>query len=73
MRMDLTASNEEMSEHGAESALSRHGIQNSTASEYDYYVSRSGSDGDKIRRMYKGIWLPRCGSDLTHGRVTTLA
>ena len=22
--------------------------------------------------MYSGIWFPRCGSDLTHGRVTTL-
>jgi hypothetical protein len=22
--------------------------------------------------MRKGIWLPMCGSDLTHGRVTTL-
>lgn len=26
----------------------------------------------RSRRKRKGIWLPMCGSDLTHGRVTTL-
>ena len=29
-------------------------------------------DGGAARRMYRGIWFPRCGSDLTKGRVTTL-
>lgn len=33
--------------------------------------SQPSSNGD-TRRMYSGIWFPRCGSDFTLGRVNTL-